>query len=120
MAIENYKKQHLIIEKAYEYIENQLDSINAKNDLMNNPDEYTEGHYGLNELNMQLSWVLKHVELLNINDLDLIEEFDLFFEDSEIYRLLNKYKIQVSWDCKYYYNKDNNEIVEININDNEI
>lgn len=114
---EEYNKKQQMLKQAYDYIDKQLSSINSKIELMNNSDKNIdcEANYGLSELNMQLSWVLRHVELIDQNSLEEIETFDMFFDDTEIYRLLNIYQVKVNWDSYYSYNKYMNKVWHKNI-----
>ena len=100
----------MINQQRHEIITQNLNSINSKIDIMTNEIDGEEGHYGLDELNMQLSWALKNIELIEDGNQEIFEEF---WEDEEILRLLNKYKVKVIWDCKYEYNKDKNKIVAV-------
>ena len=98
-------------EKVVEFIQQQLESINAKIDFMNNPKRHRhDGHYDRNELKMQLGSALFYVELLEMKSATEISDFEMIYGDSEIYRLIHKYKLIADWNFHYLYDPKTNKI----------
>ena len=98
-------------EKVVEFIQQQLESINAKIDFINNPKRHPDdGYYGRDELNMQLGSALFYVELLEMKSVAEISDFEMIYDDSEIYRLIHKYKLIADWNFHYLYDPKTNKI----------
>ena len=105
-------------EKVVEFIQQQLESINAKIDFINNPKRHPDdGYYGRDELNMQLGSALFYVELLEMKSVTEISDFEMIYDDSEIYRLIHKYKLIADWNFHYLYDPKTNKISDKRINE---